>query len=139
VAIDGISSVTGAQFIEGMAKYRAFLAANPFDCRRFSRPVKKKASVSNGSSRGSQGSQGSRNASRALLLGKTLLFTGFRDKALEALVEGSGGSLAKAMSKKVDILVIKENTKNKKTEFAEENGIQVMTGAELKQFIDATV
>lgn len=117
VSISGISAVTGKQFIDGMRIYKQFARDNPFRCGKpvGKSPVKKKSSAS--------------------LSGKIVLFTGFRDKPLEALVKDAGGTVVSSMSKKVNILVVKENTRNKKTEFAEEHGIRMVTAAELRAML----
>jgi NAD-dependent DNA ligase len=68
------------------------------------------------------------------LKGQVVLFTGFHPKDLEAEVVKQGGEVADTFSKKVTVVVIKdEGVSNEKTKKAEEAGIPVMTADKFKK------
>lgn len=120
VTIEGISTITGKQFINGMKVYVDFIKKNPFKCDKQNMnekvKVKEAGIVSDG-----------------IFNNKKIMFTSFRDSKLESYIIEHGGSISKSLSKKVDCLVVKNDTvSNKKTEMAEELGVTVYT---LENFI----
>ena len=62
------------------------------------------------------------------------LFTGFRSKELEEFVVVEGGVISEALSKKVNVLVIKDaSVNNEKVKKAKANGITIMTADDLRK------
>lgn len=71
-------------------------------------------------------------ATRGKFLNVVVLFTGFHPKDLEDAVQSQGATLADAFSKKVTMLVIKDDSvSNEKTKKATANGIPVVTADQL--------
>jgi NAD-dependent DNA ligase len=65
-----------------------------------------------------------------------VLFTGFRSKELEDAIVGGGGIISDTFSKKVNLLLIKDNTvNNEKVRKARENGINVLSVEEFAKKI----
>lgn len=61
------------------------------------------------------------------LSGKAILFTSVRDKALAEWIVANGGKLASS-AKSANLLIVKDaNASNAKTDYAEENGIPILT------------
>jgi DNA ligase (NAD+) len=116
IKIDGISSITGNQFISGMEKYLEFIAKNPFNCNKM--PVKELQTTVIKSN---------------ILENKKIIFTGFRNTDVEKFIIENGGTIAKTFNKNVDYLIVKnDEVSNKKTELAKEWQIIVYT---LESFI----
>jgi hypothetical protein len=64
--------------------------------------------------------------------GAVVLFTGFRDAALEEGVKSNGGAIASSFNKSVTLLVVADaGTDNAKTKEAAAKGVRVMTADEL--------
>ena len=58
---------------------------------------------------------------------KKVLFTGFRNKDYEKIIEESGGKVVSSISKMTDYVIVKdENEKNAKTEKAKDLGITII-------------
>jgi NAD-dependent DNA ligase len=71
------------------------------------------------------------------LKGQLLLFTGFHPKDLEARVQAAGAELADSFTKKVTMLVIKDDTvTNEKTKKAEKEKITILTAEQLTAFLN---
>jgi len=63
-----------------------------------------------------------------------ILFTGFRDKNLEQVIEKNGGKLASTMSSKVSVLLVKDKgSSSSKASKARELNIPIMTSEEFKK------
>ena len=59
--------------------------------------------------------------------GKKVLFTGFRNKDYEKIIEDNGGKIVTSISKSTDFLVVKDkNEKNAKTEKAHQMNITIL-------------
>lgn len=68
---------------------------------------------------------------------KTFVFTGFRDKDLEAIIESEGGRIASSVSKKTSYLVVKdqESESGSKATKAREAGVQIITKDQLQTML----
>ena len=65
------------------------------------------------------------------MCGKTIVLTGFRDKKIEGFLKTiEGVKIGNGINSKVDILIVKDNNTNKKTELALELGILKYTSLE---------
>lgn len=67
------------------------------------------------------------------LSGKSVCFTGFRDKALEQQIIAQGGTIASGVNKNTSILVYAEGKSSSKTDKAEALGIETYTASEFKR------
>jgi NAD-dependent DNA ligase len=135
VAIPGIEKKSAEAFIEGLPRFWKFVKDNDME-RVFvaSAPVAKSpAAMASSPKQPSPVSKAKNEAVMANVKDKAFVFTGFRDKDAEALIEEYGGRVASGVTKKVDYLVIKEaeGKKSSKVEKAEELGISVITRVEL--------
>ena len=67
------------------------------------------------------------------LLGKIIVFTGFRNPELEVKIEREGGEVANSLSKKTNILIMKEKgSGSSKEKKAMENGTEIYTVEEFE-------
>ena len=112
--IDGIGSITGKQFLEGLPHFFAFMKDAGIPC--VGEEEEKKESV------------------KGKALDITVVFTGVRNKELEAEIEARGGKVATSVSKKTTVVVAKDpsDTSSKITS-AKELGIPVVTLEDFKK------
>lgn len=62
------------------------------------------------------------------IMGRVALLTGFRDGGIDAFINLNGGTVAKSLTKAVDLLIIKDSDyTNKKLETAIARGVEVIT------------
>jgi DNA ligase (NAD+) len=127
MSIQGISSKTAGQFLEGLKSYNIFLASNPFKC---------KSSIVQSSKNEKKSSVPPHNVSNVsvkqnnmFMKDEVVIFTGFRDKEVEKLITYNGGKVVTTMTGKVTLVITgnsdaKESTKIKK---ARDNGVPIMT------------
>lgn len=119
VAIDGIGNIYAKKYVEALPKFKQFLVINKLD-DVLKEPVvpekKQEVVVENNDMKDMQ-----------------VVFTGFRDKELEACVKKKGGNIATSISKKVTHLVCKEiNEENSKQKKAKKMGIKILTRTEFE-------
>lgn len=69
------------------------------------------------------------------LSGEKIVFTGFRDKELQAKVEAEGGVMQSGVSGKTTILVSKTDKETGKIKKARDKGVKVMTLQEFKDMV----
>lgn len=131
--IEGFADKTAEKFIEGLPKFKEFIDGIPILQQVIKgqlKPVSPKvvsAAVQLNIAKQGNGGQSFK--------GKSAVFTGFRDAALEESVKAVGGDVKTGISKKVDYLVVggikgQGSAKEKK---AIELGIPVLNVAEFKQ------
>ena len=89
-SIDGFATKTASLFVDHIQDFIAFAKENGLMKR-----IVEKSSVSKTEVDDSHP-----------LYGKSILMTGFRDKALEQRIKDAGGKIASAVSKKTDIVVV---------------------------------
>ena len=112
--IDGIGSITGKQFLEGLPHFFAFMKDAGIPC--VGEEEEKKESV------------------KGKALDITVVFTGVRNKELEAEIEARGGKVATSVSKKTTVVVAKDPSEtSSKITSAKELGIPVVTLEDFKK------
>jgi DNA ligase (NAD+) len=111
--IDGIASITANQFIDGLPEFFEFMKDIGIDCNKtnvVSKPVVESSSA------------------KSTLKDLIVVFTGIRDKELEAEIESRGGKVASAVSGKTKVVVAKDPSEETgKVKAAKELGIPVIT------------
>lgn len=114
VAIEGIGSVYGKQYVEKIPDFREFLKDNRLEC---------KESITE-----------KNNQTTTIVIigdkmkGMVVVLTGFRDKQLEECVTNNGGKIATSVSSKITHLVCKAiDANNSKQKKAEELGKTIVT------------
>jgi NAD-dependent DNA ligase len=67
---------------------------------------------------------------------KKIVFTGFRNKDYEQMIEAVGGKIVTSISKSTDYLIVKDkNETSTKVEKATEFGVQIMSKDELERLL----
>jgi len=145
VAIPGIEKKSAEAFIEGLPRFWKFVKDNNmervFEASRAKSPSASPSAVASHKSPAaaslSPATKAKKASAAANVKDKAFVFTGFRDKDAEALIEEYGGRVASGVTKKVDYLVIKEaeGKKSSKVEKAEELGVSVLTRDELNAML----
>jgi len=110
--IDGIGSVTAKQFIDGLPLFFDFM-------KDIGIPCNKKTEVKNVVSE--------KVLSKPPLSHLIVVFTGMRDKELEAEIESRGGKVGSSVSKKTTVVVAKDPSDDSgKVKTAKELGVEVL-------------
>jgi len=136
VAIPSIEKKTADAFIAGTHQFWKFVEENRLE-RVMVSPSAKVALAQQAPMHAQQAPMQAPQAQQAphpAISGKAFVFTGFRDKDMEASIEAAGGRVSDGISKKTDFLVIKEVNLGKKSGKeikAEELGVKIITKAEL--------
>ena len=106
--IDGIAGITAVQFLNGLTEFFKFMKDAGLPCKSDApKPVVDFAKRS--------------------LVDLTVVFTGLRDKELETEIEGRGGKIAAAVTKKTTVVVAKDvKDKSSKIKSATELNIPVV-------------
>ena len=105
--VSGIGEITAKQFLEGLPLFFEFMKELNKECKKVE-VVEKVLGKS--------------------LEGLVVVFTGVRDKELEALIEAKGGKVGSSVSSKTKILVAKDpSDDSSKIKSAKELGIPVVT------------
>ena len=125
--IPGVSETTARAFLSGLDNFRAFLSSNGFKCNT--------RTVTRTRKNSQEGDDDNNN-------GPVVVFTGFRDTALEKSVEEDhGGRIASGVSKKVDFVVVPddydadENKTTSKIKTATQIGIPVISVSDFRKRI----
>jgi DNA ligase (NAD+) len=115
IEIDGFDTKTATQFVENIDKFKQFLNIN----KKIKVKIIKKTTKKNGNFKD-----------------KKIVFTGFRDKELEALIETEGGKLSTSVSSNTDYLVTNDkNSASSKVTKAKDLGIEIFLKDEfIKKF-----
>ena len=108
-SVEGIGSITAKQFIDGLPEFFEFMDDIGVPCSKLTvaapAPVSTKPSLAN------------------LLV----VFTGMRDKELEAEIESRGGKIGSSVSKKTTVVVAKDpSDETGKVKTAKELGVKVL-------------
>lgn len=108
--IKGIAEITAKQFIENLPKFYEFCDEIGIKCKK-----------------NKQDNQ-PQNKTYEMFNGKKVLFTGFRNKEYEKIIEDSGGKIVSAISKSTDFLVVKDmGETNAKIQKANELNITILS------------
>lgn len=113
LAVEGVSTKTAEKFITGLAAYQAFLKTNGLKCVADAAPASPaKASAS---------------PKKRSFENQVIVFTGFRNKAWEKIIEDGGGSVGPSVTKKTTLVVAKSpNDNTGKIKEAKSKGIPVI-------------
>lgn len=104
--IDGISNITATSFLDGLIKWRAFMKRFGLRCANSS------VAVANGPQTFS---------------GKRIVFTGVRNKELEATLVRAGATIQQQITKTTDLVIAKDaNSMQSKLEKAREYDIRIV-------------
>jgi NAD-dependent DNA ligase len=109
--VDGIGSVTATQFLDGLPLFFDFMKdiGIPCDKKIDVKPTVEKLST------------------KSSLTYLTVVFTGMRDKDLEAEIESRGGKIGSSVSKKTSVVVAKDpSDETGKVKTAKELGVEVL-------------
>ena len=110
IEIDGFDTKTATQFVENIDKFKTFLDKN--------NKIKIKIITKTTNTSGK-------------FANKKLIFTGFRDKQLESLIESEGGTLSSAVSGNTDYVVtVDKDADSSKLNKARELNIKIFTKIE---------
>ena len=125
IEIEGIAEITAKGFLEGMPRFFALMREIPMDCRgekKHSSPIQQVAARNN-----------TINFKDA-----KVVFTGFRDKKLEEIIESHGGKIATSISKNVTLVIAADiNEISTKLEKAKELKIKIISKEELSRIYGA--
>jgi DNA ligase (NAD+) len=127
VAIKGIEKTTAEQYVQGLPIFWQFVTDN--DLTNF---------VKNNSQNTSSSCK-RHNESNGILRDMKVVFTGFRDDALEKIITESGGEVVQNVNKSTTLVVTKsDDAKSSKVTKAIELGIRVMNKEEFKKELGVT-
>jgi len=113
IEIDGFDTKTATQFVENIGKFKEFLSVN----KKIKVKIVKKSTKKNGKFKD-----------------KKFVFTGFRDKNLEAFIENEGGKISTSVSSNTDYLLTDDkNSTSSKVTKAKDLGLEIFLKDE---FID---
>jgi NAD-dependent DNA ligase len=108
-SVDGVGPITAKQFIDGLPEFYEFMEDIGIPCTKL-----KVAATPLSSSKPS-------------LAHLTVVFTGMRDKELEAEIESRGGKIGSSVSKKTSVVVAKDpSDETGKVKTAKELGVKVV-------------
>ena len=115
IEVAGFKDVLAQQFVMGLPKFKAFYS-------KLGVTAEKPKSV---------------KATGTAFKNAVVIFTGFRDKAMETKIVQQGGTIGSAINSKATLLVVKDmNAGSTKITKAKGLGIKIMSGALLKQNLD---
>ena len=119
-AIPGVGSITATQFLAGLPEFFTFMEDIGVPCR--AKTVQATIATTT--------TAAATAATKKSLVGLSVLFTGFRNKELEAEIEARGGKVASAISGKTSVVVAKNpEDSSGKVKAAKELGIPVVDEA----------
>lgn len=111
-AIDGIGEISAKAFLEGLPKFFDFMESIPMECK----------------------SEKSSSSSDQIFKDEKVIFTGFRNKDWEAVIEKHGGTIVTSISKNTTLLVASDpNEKSAKLEKARSLGIKVISKVDFEK------
>lgn len=122
----GIQTTTARSFIKGIYEFRKFQRDNNIPCLPSDAALVTATHTDN---------EGNKNKP---LAGEVFVFSGFRDKDMEAAIQKAGGSVSSSVSSKTAAVVVENGTEShftSKTRKAQELGVRIMQRSELKELI----
>jgi NAD-dependent DNA ligase len=127
IGIDGFSDITAAQFADNLEEFKQFCVDlnKIYDISHITKKKDIKKDITENKEKGND-----------KLKGKTVVFTGVRDKDLELYIENSGGKVSSSVSKNTNIVIHSDNpdTSNSKYEKAKELNQEDSSSIILNQF-----
>jgi DNA ligase (NAD+) len=125
VAIEGIQTLTANKFLEGLMKYRAFLKSTGLHCKGKVIKEAEKKVIKEAEKKVIK--EAEKKVTKSLE-NEVIVFSGFRDKDLAALIEERGGKTDANKKNPITILVLKDiDSESAKTKKAQEAGAKIMT------------
>lgn len=121
-ATPGVHDTTASAFLEGATRFNEFLIDNRVKCSTESLP-----------------SPGDKDDKKANDTDLVIVFSGFRDGALQSRIEENGGRLSGSVSKNTTAVVVPDRDIGKettKTKVAEANDVPVMSVTEFLEFFE---
>jgi len=138
LAVDGVSKITAEKFIEGLHQYRLFMKTSNVDCvNNYQNTKKSPAPKKRASSQDGRLAASSKKAKG--LDGQKIVFTGFRNKEWESMIEENGGKVSTTVSSKTTLLVtaqpvdVNDEGLSSKIRNAIEKGIKCMSKDEFEK------
>jgi NAD-dependent DNA ligase len=129
ISIKGFADKTAERFIEGLPKFREFMKElDLFEKKNFKKIENEKVVLK------VKSLEKKSSESKSNISGKTVVFTGFRDKALEAEIKELGGKVTTSVSKNTNCVVVggSKGTGSSKETKATELGIPIYNLEEFK-------
>jgi NAD-dependent DNA ligase len=118
--IKGIADISAKQFIEGLPKFYEFYESLGIKCSNVSTDA---GTTSN-------------KKLKDIFEGKKVVFTGFRNKDYEKIIQQNGGIIMSSISSNTHYLIVKDaNYDGNKIEKAKELNVKIMTKDELEEMI----
>ena len=133
-SVEGIGEVTAKSFLSGLAAFFAFMQDIGMPCRPKVTP-QSPAQTSPAAPNGPNGPKPKAPAAstsppkpRANFAGMTIVFTGFRNKGWEELIEATGGKVSSSISKNTSLVVAADPTETSgKITKAKQLNIRIMS------------
>lgn len=115
--VGSFSTLSAKAFVKALPKFISFINKNPHITYKASKKVEKKSGS---------------------LSGQTFIFTGFRDRHLEATLESKGGKLGLGVTKTTSMVVTKDkDSSSTKITKAKDLQIKIMTLDQFKKWLDS--
>jgi DNA ligase (NAD+) len=123
IRLNGIEQKTATQFLDGLKAWRTY--KSKFKLSNYMGPSQKQTGPV---SHASKNTPSPKQAKPQVFQDVTFVFTGFRNKQLEATIEEMGGKVNQAISKNVDVVITKDDdSSSSKVQKAKDLGLQVVT------------
>ena len=124
--VNGIGKENAREFVEHIAGFLEFLRECELESKIHSVGLLNTNSAKTGEPKSGQ--------TEHILYGKKIVMTNIRDKEAIDFILGKGGKMEDTMTRDVFVLIVrsKQDKPTKKTEYAEKNGIRIMTVEEFK-------
>lgn len=122
--IEGVSDITASKFVQGLKQYRMFMSTANMSCEDKITGKKRQSPEAKAVPTSRKGTK---------LNGQFVVFTGFRNREWEGLIEENGGKVTSTVSSKTTMLVVaSKDGATSKVKAAMEKGIAVITKDEFQ-------
>jgi NAD-dependent DNA ligase len=127
MSIEGIADISAKQFIDNLPLFYKMYEESGINCKKDSASA-------------SPTKPASPSKMISFFNNKKVVFTGFRNKDYEKIIELNNGKIMGTISKNTDLLIVKDiSEKNEKVKKATELNIQIITKADLEKIITSGV
>lgn len=129
-AIEGIGLTTATAFLNGLGKFYDFMKDIGMPCRKKEKALTPPPNDSPKEQNNANAKTASKKPAKDLseLVGAVVVFTGFRNKDYEKLVESSGGKVATSISGKTTLVVAADPTDSStKIKKAQDLGVRIIS------------